>query len=155
MVESNRNVVPEPYIVEINPDNKDVKPYVVEVTRDNIANVVKFSAQGSGIHPETPNRLIIHRDINARDIVLSVNSCMGEGISVHARVVWELVKHIPHNYKDLGNILNACTLGIQRVAEKNENVYQTKHPEIGEYRWLRKYVEPMFDITVNKALDPY
>lgn len=153
MVELNRNVEPEPYIVELNPDNK--KPYVVEVTQGNIAKAIAFLAQDRGMHPVTPDKLVIHRGINARDIVLAVNYCMGEKISVNARVVWELLKHIPHDYKDLGNILNACTLGIQRVAEKNGNVYQTKIPEIGEYRWLRKWVEPMFDTAVNKALNPY
>lgn len=156
MVESKGNVPPGPYSIEIKPDN-GVDPYVVaELTRENITKEIAFSAQGSGIHPEVPNKLIIHRGINARDIVSSVNYCMGEAISVNARVVLELLKYVPHTYKDLGNILNACTLGIQTVAEKEDaNTYQTRLPEMGEYRWLRKWVEPMFDQTINRKLDPY
>lgn len=155
MVESNTNVQPEPSTLEIKPNN-GVDPYlVVALTRENITKEIAFSAQVTGNHPEVPNKLAIDSSIKARDIVLAVNHCMEEAISVNATVVWELLKHIPHTYEDLGNILIACTLGVQKVAQKNDDVYLTKHPEMGEYRWLMKWVKPMFDTAVNKSLDPH
>ena len=141
-------------MVEFSP-NIDAAPATLEINKSNIVDVVRFSADGTGLHPEVPEILIVKADINPNDIVSAVFSCVEQSVSINAAVVRELLKRVQPSSQHFAAILTACIDGIMNVRNKEASVYRTKHPELGEWRWLRKWVIPMLDTAVNKELDPY
>lgn len=127
----------------------DSNPKSREINKENIGMMIRFPSQDGG----SPDAITINK-INGDDIVNAVKGCVGEGLSVNAGIVLELLvslKETPPTVEQMGEILKACIDGTINISKDLRIRYTSDRlSSIGQFRTLQRGLEGPFRIAVNE-----
>jgi len=120
---------------------------MVEINKGNIGEYARFSANG---RVKEIDSIEFGKDLKPQDFVEAIKTSVAEQISVHGDVFKAALDNLPFTFQQAKSIVDACNEGLVRVREKDADTYQVKHPEMSQYRWVRRKATEIFDREVNK-----